>query len=54
MQDSLLQSVASTSYIVLAVDYVFIYSVIDFCSFSSNTLHRDCSLLLSLSFRHIV
>ena len=52
MQDSLLQSVASTSYIVIAVDYVFNYSVMDFSSFSSNTLHWDCSLAFSLSFPH--
>ena len=52
MQDSLLQTVTSTSYIVLVVDYVLNYSVMDFSSFSCNTLHWDCSLAFSLSFPH--
>ena len=52
MQDSLLQTVTSTSYIVLIVDYVLNYSVMDFSNFSCNTLHWDCSLAFSLSFPH--
>ena len=52
MEDSLLQTVASTSYILLAVDYVLNYSVMDFSRFSYNTLHWDCSLAFSLSFPH--
>ena len=52
MEDSLLQSVTSTSYIVLAVDYVLNHSVMDFSSFACNTLHWDCSLAFSLSFPH--
>ena len=35
----LLQTVTSTSNIVLVVDYVLNYSVMDFSSFSCNTLH---------------
>ena len=52
MQDSLLQIVTSSSYIVLAVDYVLNYSVMDFSNFSCNTLHWDCLLAFSLSFPH--
>ena len=50
MQDSLLQTVTSTSYIVLVVDYVLNYSLMDFSNFSYNTLHWDCSLAFSLLF----
>ena len=52
MEDNLLQTVASTSYILLAMDYVLNYSVMDFSRFSCNTLHWDCSLAFSLSFPH--
>ena len=52
MQDSLLQTVTSASYIVLAVDYVFNYSVKIFFVLSCNSLHWDCSLAFSLSFPH--
>ena len=52
MQDSLLQTVTSCSYIVLAIDYVLNYSVMDFSNFSYNTLHWDCSSVFSLLFPH--
>ena len=52
MEDNLLQSVTSTSYIVLAVDYVLNYLVMDFSNFFCNTLHWDCSLAFSLLFLH--
>ena len=52
MEESLLQSVTSTSYIVLTVDYVLNYTVMDFSNFFYNTLHWDCSLAFSLLFPH--
>ena len=52
MQDSLLQTITSTFYIVLGVDYVLNYSVMDFSNFSCNTLHWDCSFAFSLLFPH--
>ena len=52
MEDSLLQTVTSRSYIVLVVDYVLNYSVMDFSNFSCNTLHWDCLFAFSLLFLH--
>ena len=52
MDDSLLQTVTFFSYIVLAVDYILNYSVMDFSNFSCNMLHLDCSVAFSLSFPH--
>ena len=52
MDDNLLQTVTSRFYIVLAVDYVLNFLIMDFSSFSSNTLHWDCLFAFSLSFPH--
>ena len=52
MDDSLFQTVTSRSYIVLTVDYVLNYLVMDFSNFSCNTLHWNCSFAFSLSFPH--
>ena len=52
MDDNLLQTVTSHFYIVLAVDYILNYSVMDFSNFSCNTLHWDCSFAFLLSFPH--